>query len=111
MPAGHLPYSMAESNYAILARFEAEPGKAEEVAQFLADSLEEAEDEPGTTTWFAVRFDETHFGIFDTAPDEAGRQAHIEGDIAAALFGWVTEDLLVEEPTVETPDVIAAKHP
>jgi len=102
---------VATSEYAILARFEAEQGKQEEVADFLEDALEDAEAEAGTTTWFAVRFDDTRFGIFDTAPDEAGRQAHIDGEIAAALFGWVTEELLVEEPTVETPDVIAAKHP
>jgi hypothetical protein len=99
---------MAASNYAILARFEVEAGHEEGVAQFLEDSLAEAE--AGTTAWFAVRFDDTEFGIFDTAPDEAGRQAHVDGDVAEALFGWVTEDLLVAEPTVEMADVVAAKH-
>ena len=102
---------MSDSEYALLARFEAREGAADEVEQFLADSLADARAEEGTTTWFAVQFDDTQFGIFDTAPDEAGRQAHVDGDIAEALFGWVTEELLVEEPTVEMADVVAAKHP
>jgi|APHM01.1.fsa_nt_gi hypothetical protein len=102
---------MSDSEYALLARFEAREDTTEEVAQFLEDALADARAEEGTTTWFAVRFDDTQFGIFDTAPDEAGRQAHVDGDIAEALFGRVTEELLVGEPTVEMADVVAAKHP
>jgi len=101
---------MSDSEYALQASIEAKPEKAEEVAEFLESALPMAEDEDGTTTWFAVRFDETNFGIFDTFPDEDGRRAHLDGDIAAALFDRADE-LLVAEPTVERADVLAAKHP
>jgi quinol monooxygenase YgiN len=69
-----------------------------------------AEDEKGTTTWFAFRLDETTFGIFDTFPDEEARQAHLDGDIAAALMANADE-LLAEDPQIDEVDVLAAKHP
>jgi quinol monooxygenase YgiN len=100
---------MPESNYALQATLEAKPEKADEVAQFLEDALPMAEAEPDTTTWFALRLDETTFGIFDTFPDEDGRQAHLEGDIAAELMERADE-LFVEEPQIEEIEVLAAKH-
>ncbi|UIO99144.1 antibiotic biosynthesis monooxygenase [Halobaculum sp. CBA1158] len=99
---------MGDSELAILARFEAKPDEAETVAQFLRDAREAAEAEEGMTTWYAVRFDETRFGIFDTFPDEAGRQAHLEGEIATELLERADE-LFVEEPDIDANvDVIAA---
>jgi quinol monooxygenase YgiN len=100
---------MSESEYALLARMEAQDGKEEELADFLKSALPMAEDEPDTTTWFALRMGESSFGIFDTFPHEDGRQAHINGDIAAELFDRADE-LLVEEPEIEEVDVLAAKH-
>jgi hypothetical protein len=35
--------------------------------------------------WFAFRENATTFGVFDTFEDEPGRQAHLAGQIAAAL--------------------------
>lgn len=101
---------MADSNYALQARIEAKPDKTAEVAEFLESALPMAEDEADTTTWFALRLDETTFGIFDSFPDEAGRQAHLDGDIAAALMERADE-LLVEEPEITEIEVLAAKHP
>jgi quinol monooxygenase YgiN len=101
---------MSDSEYALLARMEAKPGKEAAVEEFLESALPMAEDEAATTTWFALRLDDATFGIFDTFPDEEGRQAHLDGDIAEALFARADE-LLVEEPTVEEADVLAAKHP
>ena len=100
---------MSDSEYALQARLEAKPEKAEEVAEFLESALSMAEDEAGTTTWFALRLDETTFGIFDTFPDEDARQAHLDGDIAAALMDNADE-LLAEEPQIDEVDVLAAKH-
>lgn len=100
---------MSDSEYALLARMEAQEGKADELAEFLESALPMAEDEPDTTTWFALRLDESTFGIFDTFPHEDGRQAHVDGDIAAALFERADE-LLVDEPEIEEVDVLAAKH-
>lgn len=110
IPAGlDVVAGMSESDYALQARLRARPGKAEEVADFLESALPLAEDEEGTTTWFALRFDETTFGIFDTFPDEEARQAHLDGEIAAALMANADE-LLAEDPQIDQVDVLAAKH-
>ena len=100
---------MSDSEYALQARLEAKPEKADEVAEFLESALPMAEAEDDTTTWFALRLDETTFGIFDTFPHEEGRQAHLEGEIAAELMDRADE-LLVEEPQIDEIDVLAAKH-
>ncbi|WP_424019910.1 putative quinol monooxygenase [Halorientalis pallida] len=100
---------MSDSEYALLARLEAKDGKESEVQEFLESALPMAEDEPDTTTWFALRMGESTFGIFDTFPDEDGRQAHLDGEIAAALMEQA-DDLLAEDPQIEEVDVLAAKH-
>jgi quinol monooxygenase YgiN len=100
---------MSDSEYALLARLEAKDGKEAEVREFLESALPMAEDEPDTTTWFALRMGESTFGIFDTFPDEDGRQAHLDGEIAAALLEQA-DDLLAEDPQIEEVDVLAATH-
>jgi quinol monooxygenase YgiN len=50
------------------------------------------------------------FGIFDAFPDEAGRQAHLTGRVAAALMAKASE-LLAKPPSIEKVDVLAAKLP
>lgn len=100
---------MSDSEYALLARFEANDGKEEQLAGFLEDALAMAREEPGMTTWFALRFDESSFGIFDTFPDQEGRQAHLEGEIAAALIAD-EDDLLASGPDIAEVDVLAAMH-
>ena len=92
----------------LLVRLEAKPGKAQEVADFLASALPLAEDEPATTAWFAIRLGPSTFGIFDVFPDEAGRDAHLSGPIAAALMAKASE-LLAKPPVIEKLDVLAAK--
>ena len=98
-----------ESEYVLQARIEAKPDKITEVHEFLEAALSMAEEEESTTTWFSYRIDETTFGIFDTFPDEDGRQAHLEGEIADELMANADE-LLAAEPEIEEIDVIAAKH-
>jgi len=70
----------------ILAQVEAKPGKEDEVASFLKGALALAEQEPATTAWFAIQLGPSRFGIFDVFPDDAGRDAHLGGPIAAALM-------------------------
>jgi quinol monooxygenase YgiN len=101
---------MSESAYALLVRIEAKPGREAEVEEFLRSALPLAEAEPDTTTWFAFRLSDSTFGIFDTFPDEAGRRAHLEGEIAAAL-GEHADELLAEPPQIDEADVLEAKHP
>jgi quinol monooxygenase YgiN len=95
---------------ALFVRLEAKPGKEAEVESFLRGGLPIVEDEPATVAWFGIRFGPTTFGIFDAFPDEAGRQAHLSGRLAAALMAKAPE-LLVAAPVIEKVDVLAAKLP
>lgn len=101
---------MADSNLSLFARLRARPGKSEEVEELLRGAVSLAREEEGTRTWFALRFDDTTFGIFDTFNDESARQAHLDGEIAKTLMDRA-EELLVEVPTIERIDVLAAKVP
>jgi quinol monooxygenase YgiN len=93
---------------ALLARFVAKPGKEAEVAAFLESALPLAKAEPTTTVWFGIRLSEREFGVFDAFPDEAGRQTHLTGPIAQALFAKAPE-LFSEPPRIDKLEVIAAK--
>jgi quinol monooxygenase YgiN len=61
-----------------------------------------------TVVWFAVRFDPRTFGIFDAFADESGREAQLNGAIAAALMAKAP-DLLAEPPVIEKFDAIGVK--
>jgi quinol monooxygenase YgiN len=95
---------------ALLVRLEAKPGKEAEVESFLRGGLALVREEPATTAWFALRLGPSTFGIFDAFPDEAGRQAHLAGRVAAALMARASE-LLAQPPSIERVDVLAAKLP
>jgi quinol monooxygenase YgiN len=95
---------------ALFVQLEAKPGKEKEVEDFLRGGLPIVEDEPATIAWFGIRLGPSTFGIFDAFPDEAGRQAHLSGRVAAALMEKAPE-LLAESPTIQKLDVLAAKLP
>lgn len=92
----------------LLVTVTAKAGKEDELAAFLASALPLAEAEPDTTAWFAVKIDDATFAIFDVFPDAGGRQAHLEGPIAAALMSKADE-LLAVAPDIKAIDVLAAK--
>jgi quinol monooxygenase YgiN len=92
----------------LLVILEAQPGKEDELAAFLAQAQPLAAAEPGTVTWYAFRLGEATYGIFDTFADENGRQAHLNGPIAAAL-GQAGPSLLAKEPEIQRTDILAAK--
>lgn len=94
--------------FAILATLEAKIGKEDEVAAFLKSALPLVEAEPGTVAWFAVQMSPTTFGIFDVFHDEAGRDAHLAGDVAKALMAKAP-DLFSQRPKIEKLDVLATK--
>ncbi|MGB6194334.1 MAG: antibiotic biosynthesis monooxygenase [Terracidiphilus sp.] len=95
---------------AIFALLHAKRGKEKEVEQFLKFAQPLAERETGTTTWYAVKFGPAEYGIFDTFKDEAGRNAHLTGEIAKALFAKA-EDLFAAPPEVEKLEIVASKAP
>ena len=76
---------------ALYVRLEAKPGKEAEVEKFLKDGLSVVQQEPATTAWFGIHMGPSTFGIFDAFPDEAGRQAHLNGKVAAALMAKAPE--------------------
>src|SRR5690348_9487359 len=92
----------------ILALLEAKAGKGEQLAAFLKAGRELAVAEGGTVTWYAFKISDTTYGIFDTFEDEEGRQAHLNGQIPAAL-AEVGPDLLAADPDIRTVDVLALK--
>jgi quinol monooxygenase YgiN len=92
----------------ILAQLEAAPGKGDELAAFLQAGRELAVAEQGTVTWYAFKISDTRYGIFDTFETDDARQAHLNGEIPAAL-GQVAPNLLAGEPEIRTIDIIAVK--
>lgn len=97
------------TQYAIFVELKARAGKEEEVAGFLKSAQALVEAEPETVSWYAVRFDQSTFGIFDTFNNEAGRNAHLQGRVAEALFARAAE-LFETAPSVRQPTVLAAKR-
>jgi quinol monooxygenase YgiN len=95
---------------ALWVRLEAKPGKEADVEAFLRAGLLLVQAEPATAAWFGVRLGPSTFGIFDAFPDEAGRNAHLSGRVAAALMEKAP-DLLTKPPAIEKVDVLAAKLP
>jgi len=95
---------------ALFARLEAKPGREAEVAAFLNQGLQLANQETSTPLWFALRLGPTTFGIFDAFHDETGRQAHLDGPIAKALMAKAPE-LLAEPPEIQPLDVLGVKLP
>jgi quinol monooxygenase YgiN len=94
----------------LLVRLVVKPGKEDEVISFLEGGLALVEEEPATIAWFAIRLGPSEFGIFDAFPDDAGRQAHLGGRVAAALMTQAPE-LLAQPPVIEPVDVLASKLP
>lgn len=95
---------------ALFVQLKAKHGKEEEVADFLESAQALLAQEPLTVAWFAVRFDKATFGIFDAFDGEEGRQAHLQGQIAAALMSKYDE--LFEGPLdIKQPEVLADRLP
>ena len=68
------------------------------------------QEEPATIAWFGIRLGPSTFGFFDIFHDEAGRQAHLTGKVAAALMEKASE-LFEQPPTIEKIDIVADKLP
>ena len=95
---------------ALFVRLEAKPGKEQDVENFLLGGLPLVQEEPDTVAWFGIRLGPSTFGIFNAFPDEAGRQAHLSGKVAAALMAK-SAGLFAKPPSIEKVDVLAAKLP
>jgi quinol monooxygenase YgiN len=108
-------FEMTERRFEMLTlslfvRLEAKPGKEEEVAAFLEQGLQMANQETTTPLWFALRLGPSTFGVFDAFYDEAGRQNHLNGPIAKALMAQAP-NLLAKPPLIERVEVLGSKLP
>ena len=92
----------------IVALLEARPGKEAVLADLLRSAQALAAQEAGTVVWYAFQSGPRSFGIFDAFADEAGRNAHLQGQIAAALMGRADE-LLSSPPDIRKVDLLASK--
>lgn len=94
--------------FALLATLKAKAGKESEVEEFLKSAVPLVADEPDTVTWYALKFDDSTFGIFDTFDTEDGRDAHLNGKVAAALMEKADE-LFSESPDIKKLEILAEK--
>ena len=95
---------------ALWVRMEARPGKEKEVEEFLLGGRPLVMEEPATIAWFGVKLGPSSYAIFDVFPNDAGRQAHLSGKVAAALMAKAPE-LFSQPPSIEKIDVLASKLP
>ena len=66
--------------------------------------------EPGTISWFAIQEGPSRFAIFDTFDDEAGRDAHLNGKVSAALTEKVKAgELFAKTPEIHKIEILADK--
>jgi quinol monooxygenase YgiN len=96
------------SKVALYVPLEAKPGKEKELADFLKSAVPLVNGEPGTVSWYAIQNGPSSFAIFDTFDGEDGRNAHLNGPVAAALMAKASE-LLAKPPAIHKIEVLAKK--
>jgi quinol monooxygenase YgiN len=97
------------AKYALYVELKAKPGKEAEVEAFLKQGAQMAQNEPGTADWYGFKEDKPGiYGVFDTFNDEAGRDAHLNGEIAKALMAKSAE-YFAEPPAIHKITLIAEK--
>src|ERR1700733_1420722 len=90
----------------LLVTLEARAGKEAEAEAFLKSAQPLALNEKGTLKWYAFKIGAAKFGIFDTFAGEAGRSAHLTGEIAKALGARASESFAIP-PQVEKVEILA----
>jgi len=97
---------------ALYVPLQAKPGKEQDVADFLCSALPFVNAEPGTISWFATQEGLSQFAIFGTYKDEAARDAHLNGKVAAALMEKVNAgELFVGTPEIREIRILSHKQP
>ena len=96
------------AKYALYVSLKAKPGKEKDVEALLKQAAEIAKKEGGTVNWYGLHEDEGLYSIFDTFNDEAGREAHLNGEIAKALMAKASE-LFADPLKIHKIDILADK--
>jgi quinol monooxygenase YgiN len=94
----------------LLVRLEHVGSDEPAMAAFLKSAQPLAQLEMSTLVWFALRFGRGDYGVIDFFADEGGRQAHLDGAIAAALLQR-QQALAEPPPALRQLDVLAHKLP
>jgi quinol monooxygenase YgiN len=103
---------MVMTKFALYVPLKAKAGKEKEVAEFLRSALPLVNAEAGTISWFAIQEGPSSFAIFDTFNDETGRDAHLNGKVAAALMEKAKAgDLFAQAPEIHKLGILADKLP
>jgi len=93
---------------ALYVPLEARPDREEEAAALLQSLFPLVENEPETTTWYAVRLDHNTFALFAAFQDEAARNTHLAGEALVTLIQQAPE-LFVDPPEIERLEILACK--
>ena len=96
------------AKYALYVSLQAKPGKNAEVEAFLKQGASLAQSEKGTVTWYGLKEADGSYAVFDTFDDEAGRDAHLNGDIAKALMAKASE-LFANPIQIHRIEIVANK--
>jgi quinol monooxygenase YgiN len=96
------------AKYALYVALKAKPGKEAEVEAFLKAGAEMSKAEASTVTWYGIKEGEGAYAVFDTFEDEAGRDAHLNGEIAKALMGKA-EELFSNPLQIHKLEIVANK--
>lgn len=102
--------SKGEENKGLLVIMKAKEGKTSEVEDFLLAGKKLVKDEPKTVSWYAIKINSDTYAIFDTFAKDAGRDAHLNGKVAAALMENAPVILEgFEAQAIQTIDILASK--
>ena len=96
------------AKFALIVTLHAKQGKEAEVEEFLKSAMRLVEAEPHTVSWYALKFDESRFGIFDTFEHQGGRQEHLMGNVARELMSRAP-DLFTKSPSIAEVEILAEK--
>jgi len=104
LPAGEPAQAVTKG---LLLGFKAKALHEPQVVQFLRDANPLVQQEPRTTAWFALLFEDGSYGIFDVFPDQGGRFAHLTGHVPRELAKHALS-LLGSVPDMDMLNILAA---
>ncbi|HMH11884.1 MAG TPA: hypothetical protein VK578_02140 [Edaphobacter sp.] len=96
------------AKYALYVRLKPKAGKEKDVEAFLKQGAEMAKSEAQTVSWYGLDETDGYYSVFDTFNDEAGRDAHLNGEIAKALKAKADE-LFAEPLQINKINIVANK--
>jgi hypothetical protein len=92
----------------LLVRLEARHGREGELEDLLRAAQGLVAQEPATSAWFALRFEDGEYGIFDVFPDNMARLSHLGGAVPRELAKHALS-LLGGVPEMDMLQVLAAR--